>query len=197
MSQKTKETPSPAEMGEFSVTDELYEISEATNKDGTVDVSIYDFDKVGSDEVRVYFYTPAMNEQSETMDWPRKDTPDYKFVRLCRATVGGLSGAEWLKTDGAKIKADPDNWEIKAELPKTTEVKHSISNTSGSDIAEYVGISLFAIWALGIATILIGAPIVSAATLLGIVGAATGLYKLWIAAFIAMIITLIILPGDA
>lgn len=184
----------PEEMGEFTVSDELYEIAEATNSDGTVDVSIYDFEKIGSDEVRVHFTTPTMDKQSETMDWPSKDSPDYKFVRLCRKTVGSLSGAKWLKTDGAEIKADPESWEIEADLSKGDEIKESVKTTSIKDIGAYGGIGLLAIWAVGITTILVGGPIIGAATLLGIVGVVAGLWKLWVAAFIGLIITLIILP---
>ena len=195
--ESSDEEAEPAEMGEFSITDELYEISEATNRDGTVDVKVYDFDKLEeSEEVRVHFYTPTMDKQSETMDWPRKDSTEYKFVRLCRATVGGLSGAEWLKTDGAHIKADPDNWEIKAEVSTTHQVKESLFGTSISDIGMYVGISLLAIWVLMLAITLVGAPLLGVATLLGIAGAVTGLWKMWVAAFVALIVTAMFVPEE-
>ena len=156
---------------------------------------MYDFEKLEeSGEVRVHFYTPTMDKQSETMDWPRKDSAEYKFVRLCRATVGGLSGAEWLKTDGAKIKADPDSWEIKAELTTGDKVKDNFSKMSVRDIGFYGGVSLVAAWGIGLAILFIGSPIYGILTLVGAVGALTGLWKVWVASFVAIIFSLMVLP---
>lgn len=101
--------------GEFTVSDKMYEISEATNKDGSVDVEITGYKEVGDeDAVNVYFKTPTRKSQTEKMPWPKQDSAEYKFVRICRNTVGGLNGAKFLKIDGAEITADPETWEINA-----------------------------------------------------------------------------------
>lgn len=119
MATKTVEENAADETLEFQVSDELYQISEATNRDGTVNVHVYDFEKYemgsGSKRVRVHFRTPTGEEKEEKMDWPRRDTAEYKFVRLCRQTVGGLNAADFIKQDGAEIKADPKEWELVVE----------------------------------------------------------------------------------
>jgi hypothetical protein len=124
---------------EFTVSDELYEISEATNKDGTVDVEIYDFRKRHNDEVVVRFRTPTGDVKTESMKWPKRDTTEYKFVRICRETAGSLSGAKFLKTDGGKIRADPEEWELKADLTTKDKIKEFISQTSIRSVLENIG----------------------------------------------------------
>ncbi|WP_200532170.1 YrzE family protein [Halorubrum sp. LN27] len=110
---------SEADTAEFTVSDQLYEVSEATNADGTVSVEIFDYERVSENDLEVNFRTPTMEEKSEIMDWPRIDDPDkYKFVRICEATVGGLNGADWLKTDGAELKANPEDWTLIPESPE-------------------------------------------------------------------------------
>jgi len=108
-----RQQESNAEAGEFTVTDELYQISEATNDDGTVNVEIFDYEKSADGEnVIVSFRTPTGDRRTEMYPWPKVDSAEYAFVRLCRQTVGGLNAAEFLKTDGAEVRADPDTWEL-------------------------------------------------------------------------------------
>ena len=102
---------SNADAGEFTVTDELYQISEATNDDGTVNVEVFDYEKSADGEnVIVHFRTPTGDRRTEMYPWPKADSSEYEFVRLCRQTVGGLNAAEFLRSDGAEVKADPDTW---------------------------------------------------------------------------------------
>ena len=115
MSESTRDSNA----GEFTVSDELYEVSEATNADGTVSVEVFDYKKINNEKIEVCFYTPTMDEKTEVMDWPRIDEPEkYKFVRICEVAVGGLNAADWLRKDGAKIKADPDDWTL---IPESAE----------------------------------------------------------------------------
>ena len=172
---------------EFGVTDELYEISEATNSDGSVDVEVFDFEKSEDGEsVEVWFHTPTMEKQSETMDWPRKDSSKYKFVRLCRKTVGGLNGAEWLKQDGATIRADPDEWEIQADLTRRARVKQNILNvTIGKIVKGFIALVLLS-WVASLIVMVVGVPIVWLAALLGITTFFAGAGDLWALALVLL-----------
>lgn len=172
MSQTTKTRPDerePSDAGEFTVSDELYEISEATNKNGTVDVEIFDFDKDkdDADEVRVKFYTPTMQVRSETMAWPKKDDPKYKFVRICNDTVGGLKGANFIKTDGATIEADPDTWEIVAERGTAISVINHIRSLTMSKIFKGLAITTLILMTAAAILFLVG---VLGLGILGLVG---------------------------
>lgn len=175
---------------EFTVTDELYQITEATNKDGTVDVQIYDWRKIeqnGEPKVVVRFYTPSMEPKSETMDWPTMDSLDNKFVRICENAGVGLKGADWLKTDGAEIRADPDTWTLVTELPRRYRLKRYIEDLSIADLSAY-GVFIAAVGIAVIATFLFFAiPIYGGLTELGIVPAVASIEAslvTWIVSFI-------------
>lgn len=180
----------PSDMGEFTVSDELYSISEATNSDGTVDVTIYDFEKLNNGNVRVHFYTPTMEQESEVMEWPKKDSIEYKFVRLCRKTVGSLSGAKWLKTDGADIKADPDKWEIDASMSGIETAKHNIKNLTIGKLLSAAGITLVIGWFLGLGALFIGIPIYALLSVSGVVASIGALTPIWIVATLAFLISI-------
>lgn len=179
--------------GEFTVTDELYEISEATNSDGSVDVEIFDFEKTSNGEkVKVWFHTPTMDKRSEKMKWPRNDSNEYKFVRLCRKTVGGLNGAEWLKQDGASISADPDDWTINARLNRRERVKSFISKrTIDEFILMIVGI-IIAVWMLTLSIIAVGLPILWFLSYFGGPTLFAGAALAWAVSIIAWTISMIV-----
>ena len=106
-------------LGAGEMSDEVYRIVEATNDDGTVDVTIEDV--VRNDKTAVVvFSTPTAEIETEEMDWPTRDSDDYKLVRICRATVGGFAAISDLK--GERIAADPETWEIATE----TTVKQNV-----------------------------------------------------------------------
>ena len=189
--ESVESTSTSTKMGEFSITDELYEISEATNNDGTVNVSIYDFKKVNDgDSVQVHFHTPTMAKQHETMDWPRKDDTKYKFVRICRKTVGSLSGAKFLKTDGAEIAADPDEWEIDAKLTLKQKITGQIRNLSAKEIAKRgVVMLMVALTVTSGLTFLLG-PVYALLTLVGAVPAIPHFVVMWVISFVVSIFML-------
>lgn len=99
--------------------DEVYRIAEATNEDGTVDVTIKSVNKNGS-KVTVTFQTPWLEEKEETMDWPKSDDSKYKIVRICENTIGSFTGLTQIK--GVKAKADPDSWDIKAKQEENFDI---------------------------------------------------------------------------
>jgi len=171
---------------EFSISDELYEISEATNRDGTVDVEIYDFEKlenVDPPQVSVKFYTPTGDKKSEAMNWPIRDTASNKFVRICRETVGSLSAAKFLKQDGAIVKANPENWEIDENLG----VIQLIKTISIMRLIKRIPIVLGKITKRMLWVLLVGSPIYAIFTALGVVPVATNLIVPWSVAFIILL----------
>lgn len=106
------------------LSDDLYTVSERTNRDGTVDVELSGIEKSG-DDVHVAFRTPTNELQVESMPFPNRDSSEYKFVRLCRQTVGDLSRASALS--GSMVKADPDNWTLVAPKPSFSKIRRHLS----------------------------------------------------------------------
>ena len=129
-------------LGAGEMSDEVYRIVEATNDDGTVDVTIEDV--VRNDKTAVVvFSTPTAEVEKEKMDWPTRDSDDYKLVRICRATVGGFAAISDLK--GERIAADPETWEIATETTaKQNAPLRKKGRYIGWGLAKTVGIVLAA-----------------------------------------------------
>lgn len=112
------EQTSDVDEDSLSPTDELYRITEATNDDGTVDVSIHDWEKAGGD-VTVEFILPTGETESERMDWPmRDDQSEYKFVRVVEAAGYSLVTADELRGSNATVQADREGNEWKLHVPE-------------------------------------------------------------------------------
>ena len=131
---------------EFTVSDELTRITEMTNEDGTVDVEILGFEKLEENEetyVEVTFRTPTLERKTNKMKWPKRDTHNYKFVRICEDTCGSLKGADFLKQDEHRIKADPDDWTLKPEATTRERLRRNLSDTTFREIVTKVSVSTF------------------------------------------------------
>lgn len=116
------------EEDDLSPTDELYRISEATNDDGTVDVSIHDWQKTGH-EVTVEFILPTGESETEQMDWPMRDDPsEYKFVRVVEAAGYGLVTAEELRGSNATVQAKRDGKDWCLHVPEPVPLRHRVAN---------------------------------------------------------------------
>ena len=96
-------TDSISDTADITAEEELYHIQESTNDDGTVDVEILGWEKYGN-KVEVDYRLPTVEEESEQMQWPQKDSNEYKFVRLVRECGYDLAGAEHIV--GSKVKCD-------------------------------------------------------------------------------------------
>ena len=102
-------------MTELSDTDRLYNISNATNDDGTIDVELTDFNRSEADDmVSVEFLTPNGEVESEVMPWPKEDSEEYKFVRIFNQTGYGIISAEEACENNVTVKAERDPWRIHA-----------------------------------------------------------------------------------
>lgn len=144
-------------LGAGEMSDEVYRIVEATNDDGTVDVTIEDV--VRTDKtVTVVFSTPTAEIKTEEMSWPKRDSDDYKLVRICRATVGSFAAISDI--EGEKITADPDTWEIETEgASKQNLPLRKWSQYIGWDLVKTLGIVLAAAIVLAAIFALIIPPI--------------------------------------
>jgi hypothetical protein len=96
--------------------DRLYETAQETNDDGTVNVSVRDVFEDG-DRIAVEFRTPTGEVRIEHMEFPQRNSEQYKFVRFANDVFGGLENAqevESLHDDGSwRARADPDdNWAL-------------------------------------------------------------------------------------
>jgi len=152
--QDSKETVT---LGAGEMSDEVYRIVEATNDDGTVDVTIEDV--VRNDKTAVVvFSTPTAEIEKEEMDWPTRDSDDYKLVRICRATVGDFAAISDLEDE--RIAADPETWEIETETTAKQNVPlRKKGRYIGWGLAKTVGIVLAGGMALAAILALIIPPI--------------------------------------
>lgn len=91
---------------ELTPAGELYRIETARNDDGTIDVTVVDWERDG-DEVEVEFELPTGDTTVECMDWPwplDSNLDEYKFVRLCDR-VGGVTMADELREGRVSVPA--------------------------------------------------------------------------------------------
>jgi hypothetical protein len=118
---------------EMDTGEQLYSISEATNSDGTVDVTLHEYRKLdGAKRVNVLFKSPDGEIRSETMGWPNSDDEKYKFVRLMNRAGMGLVGVDTAFDEGTAVRADPDQWELvapKRQRSRTIETAVGILST--------------------------------------------------------------------
>lgn len=105
--------------------DELFRVSEDTAPDGRVRVEIREVAKFAypddkDPEMKVTFRLPSMREITETMPYPERDDPDYKFVRLCHEAGLTLGAIEQLEGCRVNAKQDDDGeWVLDAPERET------------------------------------------------------------------------------
>lgn len=108
------ENKSMAENKQKVIEDELFNLQRLTNKDGTVDAKILDYDKKesrrGGDKAIVELELPYLDTELVEMPYPKKDSETYKFVRIIRHCGYQLEGVEEIK--GHYIKYHPEKEEI-------------------------------------------------------------------------------------
>jgi hypothetical protein len=124
-----RKTVSFQKRDEFTLSDEVWQKSQAYNADGTVDVGIYDFERRsrGHETITLYFRTPALEEKSETMDWPAVPSDDYKLIRVLDELDMEFNSIEWLRNGDPEIaRADPETWKLVA--PEKTTVWDRLQN---------------------------------------------------------------------
>ncbi len=113
---------------ELAPEQELKRSAEALNEDGTVDVTVLDWEKSG-DYVEVTFTTPTMNRRCERMHWPKPhaDFDDYKFVRLLREAGLGVSEPDQLHGHETTAKVvDSETWELDPSPPVPVRERLSV-----------------------------------------------------------------------
>lgn len=147
----------------MSIEDELYEITEATNDDGTVDVTIERLERVG-DSVEVYFTTPTREEHFIPLEWPDRDSEKYAFVRLCHEADLDLRHA--MQLEGSTVRAKKDGDRYTFHLPKDT--------TEGpSDLVAGIGLVLFFPVMIAVVGTYVGSPMVLVAYIVLILAGAS------------------------
>lgn len=114
----------------------LFNIEQHTNNDGTVDVTIEDFDISESEDqwyewtntthiqVQVHFSFPNGETDVEVMELPRASNTTNKFPLLVKSFGYKLSQAEQIK--GKQIKYDPESEQLKPDIPLKLKVMQMI-----------------------------------------------------------------------
>lgn len=129
---ESAETDGGTDGTDMSVADKLYQVSEATNGDGTVDVEVADWGEKMNDrgnpmgKLYIRFITPTGETKSEKMAFPERDDPEYKFVRVVEqmglslraAMMEAAKDEDTDMLEGETVKADPDDWTLVAPEPE-------------------------------------------------------------------------------
>ena len=137
-----KESPqeSVSKKEDITLTEVTYQIEEATNEDGTVDVEINDmsYDEE-RDKITVEFFTPLGEKKHTEFDRPQRDDSSYEAVEFAESYIGSFGAMEQM--DGSKVRADPNTWEL--QLQKTTKgkISHKIGKVAHSSISPLLTIS--------------------------------------------------------
>ena len=117
---------------EKTVTDVAYQVEQATNDDGTVDVEIKDVQyHKRDDSIVIQFFTPLGETKNHVFDRPKRADDSYEVVRFANAYIGSFGAIEQLT--GMSVKADPDSWEL-----QTPDTKTEAALTHFSTILEYI-----------------------------------------------------------
>ena len=121
-----------------SIQDIAYQISESTNRDGTVDVEIHSVEhNEDNGQIEISFVTPPHGSvETQTFDVPELDDAKYKIVTLARAYIGSFKYVEQL--EGMTVAADPDTWEIQTPQSKLSRVVQVLSKISSSAVKPLV-----------------------------------------------------------
>lgn len=155
---------------ELSPGEQLYRISQKTNDDGTVNVDISDWEKLG-DNVAVEFITPSADTEREVMEWPTRDDPnEYKFAALCREYGSGIVDPDGLI--GVEVPADDEDWSLQVDYspPRRTRIARGVMKFFGelkrrlfdfpeisvTDVLDFVAIVGLATLFVGIVMLIIG-----------------------------------------
>lgn len=113
---------------ELSEIDELVEIEDRTNSDGSVTVTIETWEKTDNDQsVKVTFELIDTTEY-ELMDWPRPGDglEEYKFYRLVRSCGLEMRNADLLEGETATARGNND-WYL--DVPEQTNLSDQIMDT--------------------------------------------------------------------
>jgi len=101
---------------EKTVTDVAYQVEQATNNDGTVDVEIKDVQyHKRDDSIVIQFFTPLGETKNHVFDRPKRADSSYEIVNFANAYIGSFGAIEQLT--GMSVKADPESWNVK--IPDT------------------------------------------------------------------------------
>jgi hypothetical protein len=122
---------------ELSDIDELVEIDDRTNPDGTVDVTIEGWERVSSSYVKVEFGL-VTDTTKEKMKWPQfgDDMEDYKFYRIVKESGLNMRNADLLEGSDARARrSSSGSWLLVApEYLTTVEKVHSMLSKARSEI---------------------------------------------------------------
>lgn len=98
---------------ELSEVDELVEMESRTNSDGSVEVTIEEWDKISSSRVKVSFEL-IDTVKSEKMAWPEagESFEDNKFRRLVESCGLDMRNADLLEGSDARAVKNGASWEL-------------------------------------------------------------------------------------
>jgi len=79
--------------------------------------------------VDVEYRLPTLETGTERMEWPEKDSSEYKFVRLvrhCGYTIGSLQSDD-VSIEGCRVKFDDGETVLPEQKTRRERIKESVS----------------------------------------------------------------------
>lgn len=143
---------------EISPVDELAEMDDRTNSDGTVNVTIEEWEKQSDKSVRVKFEL-IDSVESETMTWPKpgEGMEDTKFYQLVESCGLSIRNAELLEGSEARARRVNGRWELCVPDNRTIaeqaseKISYISDKISGTD---WVRVFITVFWAVSMLGIL-------------------------------------------
>ena len=132
-----------------SIEDDAYQVVEATNEDGTIDAEIVEQPYRDGDElvVKARPLIPDAELEVFRLDWPKRNTADFKAVRLARSKVGGFQAIGQMENERVKLNETEDDWDLvipEQEDRSLESVKPYLSSGAASTFKSLIVILFFA-----------------------------------------------------
>lgn len=96
------------------IEDDAYQVVEATNKDGTIDAEVVEKPYRDEDElvIKARPLVPDADEEHFRLEWPSRNTSEFRAVRLAKREVGGFQAIGQMKNERIKLDQVGDGWNL-------------------------------------------------------------------------------------
>lgn len=132
-----------------TIEDDAYQVVEATNEDGTIDAEIVEQPYRDGDElvVKARPLIPDADTEVFRLDWPKRNTTNFKAVRLARSMVGGFQAVGQMENERVKLDETDGDWDLvipEHEERSLESLKPYLSSGAASSFKSLIVVLFFA-----------------------------------------------------
>jgi len=132
-----------------SIEDDAYQVVEATNEDGTIDAEIIGKPYREGDELVIEArpLIPDADTEVFQLNWPKRNTTQFKAVRLARSKVGGFQAIGQMENERVKLEETDGDWDLvipEQEAGNLESVKPYLSSGAVSIFKSLIVVLFFA-----------------------------------------------------